>query len=173
MARSGKGNLFGLDMKVFGYSDAVKRMIARADKTADAAREFVREAGRIVVRALQFHAPKRTNIFAQGIYYRTFQRADGYEIRFYAGGEHGYVMRFLRDGTVAHTIPTGGSAAQLAKGYPLRFFWQNGPNGPGIYRYWSVQHPGTQKSPFVEQAKATSQAEVRTALKNLVHLAWL
>jgi hypothetical protein len=28
------------------------------------------------------------------------------------------------------------------KGYPLRFWWENGPQGPGEYRYMSVNHPG-------------------------------
>ena len=27
-------------------------------------------------------------------------------------------------------------------GYPLRFWWDNGPNGPGEYRYMQVWHPG-------------------------------
>lgn len=26
--------------------------------------------------------------------------------------------------------------------YPLRFYWDNGPNGPGEYRYMKVNHPG-------------------------------
>jgi hypothetical protein len=28
-------------------------------------------------------------------------------------------------------------------GYPLRFWWDNGPQGPGEYRYMQVWHPGT------------------------------
>lgn len=26
--------------------------------------------------------------------------------------------------------------------YPLRFYWDNGPNGPGVYHYMHVNHPG-------------------------------
>lgn len=28
------------------------------------------------------------------------------------------------------------------KGYALRFYWQDGPDGPGEYRYMKVNHPG-------------------------------
>jgi hypothetical protein len=30
----------------------------------------------------------------------------------------------------------------------LVFFWENGPNGPGIYKFRKVQHPGTTAQPF-------------------------
>ena len=167
------GNQFGLDFEAFGYSDTFKRMVNRQDKLSNTAREWSREAGRIIVKALKNRAPKKTRIFSEGIFYRTYARDDGYEVRFYAGGDHGYVLPFLRDGTRRHEIPIGGAAAQMAKGYPLRFYWEKGPHGPGIYRYWSVQHPGTKPSKFVDQAREDSKAEVREALKNLVFLAWL
>lgn len=171
--RYGGGNQFGVDFEVYGYSNAFKAMVHRGDKLSAAAREWAREAGRITVKALKNRAPKKTRLFAEGIYYRTYARADGYEVRFYTGGEHSYVLPFLRDGTRAHEIPTGGAPAQMAKGYPLRFYWEKGPRGPGIYRFWRVWHPGTKKSPFVEQAREDASKEVREVLKNLVFLAWL
>lgn len=39
-------------------------------------------------------------------------------------------------GTEPHEITPRGS------GYPLRFFWESGPAGPGEYRYMRVNHPG-------------------------------
>lgn len=30
--------------------------------------------------------------------------------------------------------------------YPLRFWWENGPDGPGEYRFMSVNHPGNVNS---------------------------
>jgi hypothetical protein len=32
------------------------------------------------------------------------------------------------------------------KGYALRFWWEDGPNGPGEYRYMEVNHPGNVNS---------------------------
>ena len=32
------------------------------------------------------------------------------------------------------------------RGYPLRFWWENGPDGPGEYRYMKVNHPGNVNS---------------------------
>ena len=42
---------------------------------------------------------------------------------------------FVDEGTAPHTIEPQGN-------YPLRFFWDSGPNGAGTYYYRSVQHPG-------------------------------
>lgn len=38
-------------------------------------------------------------------------------------------------GTAPHVISSRGD-------YPMVFFWENGPNGPGTYAYHSVNHPG-------------------------------
>ena len=55
----------------------------------------------------------------------------------------------LPPGTIAHTIPGGATVSKSAaaemqkqKGYPLRFYWEKGPDGPGVYSFWSVEHPG-------------------------------
>jgi hypothetical protein len=85
-------------------------------------------------------------------------------VTIYAGGEHGFVLDFLRFGTKPHPIPRGGSAEQLAKGYPLRFYWKQGPGGPGIYYFWSVRHPGTDPNPFIDEAMAEIEDEVQTEL---------
>lgn len=63
-----------------------------------------------------------------------------------------WLNRIIIHGSRPHRIPTGGAAAQMAKGYPLRFYWENGPNGPGIYYYWTVWHPGTKPNPYPSRA---------------------
>jgi len=84
------------------------------------------------------------------------------------------VLPFLIYGTRPHTIPTGGSAAQMAKGYPLTFYWEKGPAGKGWYSFWSVQHPGTKPSPFVDEAYREIGPQLKSDLQKVaVRVAWL
>lgn len=53
---------------------------------------------------------------------------------------------WITKGTRPHVIRPKGP------GYPLRFFWAKGPKGPGIYHYYSVNHPGTKPNPFIARA---------------------
>lgn len=53
----------------------------------------------------------------------------------------------VHEGSKRHTIPTGGRAAQKAKGYPLRF----GSKGMTI-RAYEVSHPGNQPNRFLLNA---------------------
>ena len=161
-------------IEAFGYRDVLGRFERRTENLAAIRRDLAREAGRVTTKQLQIHAPRKTGKFAAGLYYRTYDRGDEVEVRFYAGGEHGYLLPFLAYGTVDHIIPKGGSAAQIAKGYPLRFFWEKGPKGPGMYAYWSVHHPGTNADPFIGYAKVSAAPLVRDLLRNKVRqLAWL
>lgn len=161
-------------LQAFGYRDVLGRFAQRTAALTDTRRDLARESGRIMVEQLKIHAPRKTGKFAAGLFYRTYERGDMVETRFYAGGEHGYVLPFLAYGTADHIIPRGGSAAQKAKGYPLRFFWQKGPRGPGMYSYWSVHHPGTNASPFIGLARVSAQPPIRELLRRTVRkLAWL
>jgi len=162
-----------LSVSAFGYSDTFRRMVARKDATTALGRDLMREVGRIMVNHLRMHAPSQTGIFKSGIYYATYERPEGYSARFYVRGEHAFVLPFLLHGTSPHEIPTGGRAAQIAKGYPLRFFWEKGPTGAHIYFYWKVNHPGTNPSPFVSMAETTARPEIREKLRQVVKLAWL
>jgi len=145
-----------------GYRDPGTGLFARKSTALRAQRrEFAREAGRLMQGSLRRHAPRSqprpdkkntSGLFANGIRYRSRETERGVEVIFYASGPHAFVLPFLIHGTKPHVIPTGGAAAQRAKGYPLRFFWEKGPSGPGIYRYWSVNHPGTKPDPFVQEA---------------------
>ncbi|HNT78082.1 MAG TPA: hypothetical protein PKH77_23970, partial [Anaerolineae bacterium] len=137
---------------------------ARGDKVAQAASTHADTAGRVLLRALKAHAPRKTGKFAEGLFYCTYHRPGGYEVAFYAGGEHGYLLPFLTNGAADHLI---------SGTYPLRFFWERGPQGAGVYHYHHVHHPGANPSPFVAQARTATAPQVREELRQLVQLAWL
>lgn len=153
----------GLSITAFGYSDVFRRMVERRDKVSQAAKTHADKAGKVLLAALKRHAPRKTGQFAAGLSYRTYTRPEGYEVKFYAGGTHGYLLPLLINGTAAHLI----------SGSPLRFFWERGPKGAGVYHYQSVQHPGTAPSPFVEQARKETASQIREELRQIVMLAWL
>ena len=73
-----------------------------------------------------------------------------------------YQLKFtIPPGTKPHLIPGGlavsdkrqAAAIQMAKGYPLKFHWERGPRGPGIYHYWAVSHPGFKGGDWLERVK--------------------
>jgi len=85
------------------------------------------------------------------------------DYREFAGGARGSVggpyklIRFtLPPGTVRHFIPGGlavnsygdAAAIQLAKGYPMKFYWER--IGMIVHR-WSVSHPGYKGSDWGER----------------------
>lgn len=49
---------------------------------------------------------------------------------------------FVHEGTLPHVI-------KAKNGGVLRFFWEAGPKGPGVYFFRSIQHPGTQPNHFL------------------------
>jgi len=174
---------FELTFEAMGYRNAQGRFAQRTEKLAAERREIARDAGRMTLAALKARAPRSKPVpgqkstsgtFARGLIYRTYERGNAVQARFYATGPHAFVLPFLVKGTRPHVIPTGGALAQMAKGYPLRFYWKKGPQGPGIYRYWSVNHPGTQPSPFIEEALADVEPELSKMLRKRARsVAWL
>ena len=65
----------------------------------------------------------------------------------------------------AYEIPDSG---RVAKGYPLRFFWEDGPRGPDIYYFWSVMHPGTKPDDFPQRVLDERWPEIRKMLRLVV-----
>lgn len=58
---------------------------------------------------------------------------------------------FVHEGTKPHPI--------YARSSPfLVFDWPGGPNGPGIYYFRMVNHPGTKANPFLRRALAEAVA---------------
>ena len=145
-------------------------------------KEIVITVGKDMQKKLRAAAPKDTGLFAEGIKAQSsFDPHFGQStVHVESTGEHAQLTKgtmfnpgglmlhtILRTGTKAHRIPTGGAAAQIAKGYPLRFYWANGPKGPGIYRYWSVWHPGTKPNPFVAETVDENMPRYRDMLRAL------
>lgn len=125
--------------------------------------ELLRQLGRELAQDVRAEAPTSTGLFAAGIKMESSPGSDlggsgQTTVDVVSTGEHAMVgndlplWKLLYKGTKAHPIPRGGSAAQLNKGYPLSFFWSNGPYGPALYHYWSVQHPGTKPNRFLDRA---------------------
>jgi len=129
-------------------------------------REVLKRQGREFVKVMREEAPQDTGTFAKGFRYRTRQLKSGeFGMTIFAAGPHAFLMPMIVYGTKAHEIPTGGAAAQKAKGYPLKFFWQKGPNGPGIYRFWRVWHPGTKPNNFVRRTITRQRGPMRRELR--------
>ena len=143
-----------LKFRAIGFRNALGRFATRQRLLQVEKREMVREVSRDYVRILREESPKDTEVYANGIAYRTDDRGNITTGTVYVRGEHAFLTDIILNGSKPHVIPTGGAAAQLAKGYPLRFFWQKGPQGPGVYRFWKVNHPGTRPNDFVGRANA-------------------
>ena len=150
-----------------GFRDARGRFSIRRSLLVKGRRDALRKIGRLVTAALKKNAPNKTGVFAKGLFYRTYERGYKTIMRTYAGGPHGYLLSWIIDGTDPHPIPKGGSAEMMAKGYPLRFYWPKGPQGAGVYRFWSVNHPGTDPNPFIDKTADQVEEEVYRELQKV------
>jgi hypothetical protein len=159
-----------LKLQVQGFRSANGRLAARSPKLAQERRAMLRDVSRGMVRTLQYYAPRRTGIFAEGIAYRTDDRGDKGTATFYVRGQHAFLLPFLVYGTRPHLIPKGGAAEQLAKGYPLHWVDRH-----GIHHYaWSVWHPGTMPDPFIANAMEAMSPQFEYGLARVARrVAWL
>jgi hypothetical protein len=67
--------------------------------------------------------------------------------------------RIVEMGAPPHTIQAGSPE------HPLTFWWAKGPNGPGLYHYQSVEHPGYSGRGFVNRVKQMILDIVREELQ--------
>ena len=102
-----------------------------------------RKLGPDLLSLVRAEAPSKTGKFAQGI---TLKMGGSGGKTSFQIGIPSPLGRWVQEGTKPHVIRPKGP------GYPLRFFWAKGPRGPGIYRYMSVNHPGTKANRFVSRA---------------------
>lgn len=98
--------------------------------------------GRRFTELAKGEAPERTGQFKSKIHFRTFIEGNAVGFRTYTPQPLG---KWIQGGTRAHTITARGSRV-------LRFFWAGGPQGPGIYFFYSVRHPGTSPNRFMGRA---------------------
>ena len=156
-----------LRFRAIGFRDALGRFDAKNRLLQVEKREMVRDVSREYRDALRAEAPNRTGVYAEGIAFRTTENGNITNSTIYVGGPHAFLTDIIIKGSRPHPIPTGGSAEQMAKGYPLRFFWEKGPQGAKVYHFWSVNHPGTKPNDFVTRTRARMDAPAQARL-NLV-----
>lgn len=157
-----------MKIELIGYRDVAGRFAQRTQMLHQAKTDMAHEQGQHMRDALRHYAPKVTGLFAEGITHRvTEPDARTIQVAFYATGPHAFVLPFLTQGTRPHDIYPRGP-------WPLRFYWVRGPNGPGIYFYYHVRHPGTMPQEFVDSAVQSQEPQMLQALHRVAErVAWL
>ncbi|MCP4933356.1 MAG: hypothetical protein GY927_03920 [bacterium] len=125
----------------------LKGRFAKADKALiEDKKSMIHAQARRMLGLGREEAPEKTGEFKRGISFKVFGsgKAIGFTIQLPQP-----LGLWIQGGTKAHKIPTGGSAAQIAKGYPLRFYWAKAGR---VVTFWSVNHPGTKKNKFMGRA---------------------
>lgn len=94
------------------------------------------QASAILVRALRKAAPRRTGAGARSIMRRP---ARGEKVR-----RLEWVWRIFARYYMLFTLPPGTRPHEIRprRARALRFYWERGPRGPGIYFFSRVMHPG-------------------------------
>jgi len=120
-------------------------------------RDLMREEGRRFVTLAQDEAPERSGEFKRSIGFRSFVESDAVGFRAHMAQPLG---NFILGGTRPHPI-------SAVRGMALRFFWSEGPQGPGIYFFKSVNHPGTSANPFIARAYRKWRPHGQQALRRI------
>ena len=104
--------------------------------------------GEIVKQAARAKAPRKSGCLQGSIVKRIEERPEGIAVRVVADTtpcspkRESYAL-YVEEGTRPHVI----------QGNPtLAFFWPSGPDGPGMYFFGSVNHPGTRGVHFLKDA---------------------
>ncbi|HEY4452388.1 MAG TPA: hypothetical protein VGN13_12435 [Solirubrobacteraceae bacterium] len=101
----------------------------------------------IVQAAAKAQAPRKTGCLQDTIVKRVEEDAiSGFAIRIVSDTTPCSPSRtsysyYVHEGTHPHVIE--------AKSGSLGFYWENGPDGPGMYYFKRVQHPGTRANRFL------------------------
>ena len=109
------------------------------------------ERATVVQMAARAKAPRRTGCLQASIVKRVEENPiSGFAIRIVADTRPCSPKRisyalFVEEGTKPHEIKAKGDGV-------LAFHWDHGPNGPGLYFFKSVQHPGTKGVHFMRDA---------------------
>lgn len=141
-----------------GVPEAASRLGIRAKELVKQRAALVKKESKRLIGFVRREAPRDTGVFAEGIKGWSIGTPPDMSLtEVVATGEHAFLLDYIVKGTPDHDIPKGGSAVQMAKGYPLGFWWEKGPAGPGKYHFWSVHHPGTKPNDFVKRGRVKWQ----------------
>lgn len=145
-----------------GFRDLEGRFRAASTEARKAAREMARDVGRALVAEMRKFAPVGTHYIIhdnnsvtvtkpetlkKSLSFKTFTRAWGVELRFYAA-EH---VKYVVNKTRPHWIEAKNSKV-------LRFYWPDAPAevveqfGGNVVYFRRVWHPGSFSNPFPERA---------------------
>lgn len=121
-----------------------RQALARAMREQVGARYLLETLTAKFILAAKRDCPKRNGTLARTIVRRPEFSETRFTVRVLAGGRDAPYGLFVHEGTQPHGIVAVNADA-------LRFFWPDGGNGPGIYFFASVNHPGTQPHPFLRK----------------------
>jgi len=138
------------------FRDMMGRFAAANAELLNVRRDLMREEGRRFTMLAQDEAPGQSYKFKRSIGFRTFVESDAVGFRVHMAQPLG---TFIQEGTRPHPI--------TAHGKSLRFFWPSGPQGPGIYFFYSVRHPGTNPNPFMARAYRKWRPHGQQALRRI------
>lgn len=139
-----------LGYKFIGVKDTQGRFAKLHGSYVRALRNIVQVESRRLTQMLRQAAPRgETAEFWRGFKYRTKLLGKGrVSAEVYYEGKKAFLVDILEKGARKHPIVARNVSA-------LRFYWERGPRGPGIYFYKSVRHPGVKGTRFI--AKAVEQ----------------
>lgn len=130
------------------FRDFKGRFAKASDALLSARRDAVRTLGKKYVKEAKKRAPGKE--FPKSIGYQTFQSSNVLGFRGFAAEP---IFTFITEGTNPHRIPREGNKL-------LAFQWEKGPEGPGMYFFYFVNHPGTKANPFHLEAFEEMKDEI-------------
>ena len=140
------------------FRDVLGRFAKAEKQFLESKREGMRNLGRRWVAIARDEAPYgKTGKFRKSIAYRTSQSGSTVGFSTYSAQPLG---KWITQGTKAHFI-------RARRVRFLRFDWPKGPNGPGIYFFRKVNHPGTKPNPYHERATARWMPEADMELRRI------
>lgn len=156
------------------FRDVQGRFTKATEELVKAKRDAMRELGQQGVNRLKAEAPRgKTGKFAASHTFKTFERGNAVELRFYSASPLG---QFIRLGTKPHVI-----RAKRAKA--LAFFWPKVGmqtfvpkagfpiTGEAGGAFWIgkgyVNHPGTKPNPYDERAFAGMSPAMQEQLSKI------
>lgn len=121
-------------------------------------RDGARTIGRRWVEIVREEVPRVSGGLAKSQITRTYVRNGQVELRTYQKQPQG---TWVSKGTKAHII-------EARKRPWLVFFWERGPEGPRVYKFKKVNHPGAKPNDYLDRSVERLEPEANQELANVV-----